>query len=171
MHSEPTPQHQWLQQLVGEWTSEMEATMAPDQPPEKFTGIEIVRSIGGLWTLGEGTGSMPGGGTMTSFMTLGYDPAQQRFVGTFIASMMTHMWIYHGQLDSTGNKLVLDTEGPSFDNPEVASTNGMNPLKLAKYKDTIEFLSPDHRTLSSSTIGPDGQWRQFMTAHYRRKGK
>jgi hypothetical protein len=38
----------------------------------------------------------------------------------------------------------------------------------AKYKDTIEIKSADHRTLSSSILGSDGKWQQFMTSHYRR---
>ena len=40
---------------------------------------------------------------------------------------------------------------------------------MAKYQDVIEFKSDDHRVLTSRTLGDDGQWREFMTAHYRRK--
>lgn len=47
---------QWLQKLVGEWTCETEVTMGSDQPVEKATGTEQVRSIGGLWVLAEGQG-------------------------------------------------------------------------------------------------------------------
>lgn len=39
---------------------------------------------------------------------------------------------------------------------------------MAKYKDVIEFIDDDHRTLTSQTPGPDGKWHQFMTAHYLR---
>ena len=47
MKTEPQREHQWLQKLVGEWTYEGEASMEPDQPREKFTGTESVRSLGG----------------------------------------------------------------------------------------------------------------------------
>jgi hypothetical protein len=144
--------------LVGEWTSEIEASMAPDRPPEKFVGTEAVRSIGGLWTMAEGRGEMPGGGTAVTVMTLGYDPAKERFVGSFIGSMMTHMWVYEGKLDAAGKALTLDTEGPHFG---IAG-------KLTRYKDVIEFVSDDHRTLTSHMQADDGTWNQFMTAHYRR---
>lgn len=159
MDAKPQKEHAWLQQLVGEWTSEMECVMGPDQPPMKNKGVESVRSIGGLWTMGEGSGEMPDGGKMTSMMTLGYDPQKQRFVGTFIASMMTHMWVYEGTLDAAGKELTLDTEGPGM------SGDG----KMMKYKDIITFVSDDHRTLTSRIQGDDGQWTEFMTAHYRRK--
>ena len=33
MKAEPQKEHQWLQKLVGEWTSEGEADMGPGQPP------------------------------------------------------------------------------------------------------------------------------------------
>jgi hypothetical protein len=160
MNAQPQAEHQWLQKLVGEWTSEMEAAMGPDKPPEKFVGTESVRSIGGLWTMGEGRGEMPGGGMAVTIMTLGYDPVRKRFVGTFIGSMMTHMWVYDGTLDAASKVLTLDTEGPHF------GTEG----KMARYKDVIEFVSDDHRTLTSQMQGDDGTWTKFMTAHYRRKG-
>ncbi len=40
---------------------------------------------------------------------------------------------------------------------------------MAKYQDIIEFVSDDHRMLKSRLRGPDGNWQNFMTAHYRRK--
>lgn len=160
MHVEPTTEHHWLQKLVGEWTSEMEAVMGPDQPTIKSSGTETVRSLGGLWTLGEGRAEMPDGNPGYTLMTLGYDPAKQRFVGTFIGSMMTNMWLYEGTLDSAGRVLTLDTEGPNFTGA---------PGELARYKDVITIVDDDHRILTSSLEGPDGKFTQFMTAHYRRQ--
>jgi len=154
---EPQQEHKWLQRLVGEWTSEMEAAMGPDKPKETFRGTESVRSIGGLWMMCEGRGSMPDGGGSTTVMTLGYDPAKQRFVGTFLGSMMTFLWNYEGTL--VGNVLTLDAEGPSF----------ADPTKMSKYKDSIEFKSDDERILSSQFMADDGTWHHFMTATYRRK--
>lgn len=89
MDIEPQKEHQWLHQLVGEWTYETECVMGPDKPPEKFKGSETVRLLGGLWVQCEGTGEMPGGGMATTIMTLGYDPQKKYYVGTFVASMMT----------------------------------------------------------------------------------
>lgn len=157
---EPRKEHQWLQRLVGEWTFEADCQMGPDQPPVKTTGNETVRSLGGLWTIGDGEGEMPGGGAFQSVMTLGFDPQTGRFVGTFIVGVMTHLWPYNGTVDAEGRVLTLDSEGPS------CTGDGT----MSKYQDIIEFLSDDHRTLSSQFLGPDGQWVPFMKAHYRRKG-
>ncbi len=159
MQTEPQQEHEWLQKLVGEWDYEHEYKMGPDQPPIKATGTETVKSLGGLWTVGEGEGEMPVGSPATVIMTLGYDPQQKRFVGTFIGSMITHLWIYNGTLDASGKVLTLDTEGPDFSGGP----------KMAKYQDIIEWVNDDHRTLSSRLQGEDGKWQHFMTAHYRRK--
>jgi hypothetical protein len=40
---------------------------------------------------------------------------------------------------------------------------------MANYRDVIEVLAPDHRTLTARVQSADGNWRQFMTTHYRRK--
>jgi hypothetical protein len=159
MKTEPQKEHEWLQQLVGEWTYESECVMGPDQPAERFKGKESVRSLGGLWVLCEGVGEMPGGGTGNLIITIGYDPAKQRFVGTFIGSMMANLWIYDGELDAAGKVLTLNAEGPSF------TGNG----KMANYQDIIEIKGANHRVLSSQVKGDDGTWTKFMTANYRRK--
>ena len=60
MNAEPRKEHHWLERLVGEWTYESEAPMAPGQPPVKHTGTESVRSLGGVWVLCEGRGEKAG---------------------------------------------------------------------------------------------------------------
>jgi Protein of unknown function (DUF1579) len=160
MKTEPQKEHKWLQKLVGEWTYETDATMGPDKPPEKYKGTESVRSLGGLWILAEGQGEMPGGGVATTMLTLGYDPQKKRYVGTWIGSMMTYLWVYEGgTLDANEKVLTLEAEGPDM------AAEG----KLAKYKDVIEFKSDDHRVLTSHMLGNDGKWQELMTANYRRK--
>ena len=159
MKAEPQQEHRWLERLVGEWTYQSEALMGPDQPPIKSQGTETVRSIGAVWVQCEGKGEMPGGGPTTTLITLGYDTAKKRFVGTFIGSMMTYLWVYEGELDPSGKKLILSAEGPAW------TVEG----KMARYHDIIEFVSDDHRTLTSQQLGDDGQWKEFMVAHYRRK--
>ena len=159
MMAEPQKEHEWLQKLVGEWNYESEATMEPGKPPMRFSGTENVRSLGGLWILAEGQGEMPGGGTATTMMTLGYDPQKKRFVGTWVGSMMTYLWVYDGELDAAESVLTLNAEGPSM------ATEG----KIEKYKDVIEFKNDNHRVLTSHMLGDDGEWHGFMTANYRRK--
>jgi len=157
---EPQKEHAWLHQLVGEWETEAEITGAPGQPPEKCRGKERVRKIGGFWIVADVEGKMPGTDkTMNAMLTLGYDPQQKKYIGTWIDSMLSHMWRYTGTLDADKKVLTLDTEGPSF----------ATPGKMAKYRDVFEIKNKDYKTLTSSVLGDDGKWTSFITVHYRRK--
>lgn len=159
MNAEPRKEHEWLQKFIGEWEFEGECIGGPDQPQMTFAGTESVRSLGGLWVVGEGKGEMPGCGESTTLLTLGFNPQTGRFVGTWVGSMMTHLWVYDGWLDESGRILTLECEGPDFANPE----------KMARYRDVVEFESDDHRILRSQAPLEDGTWNVFMTAHYRRR--
>ncbi|MGC4007409.1 MAG: DUF1579 domain-containing protein [Pirellulales bacterium] len=157
MFEKPTPQHQWLDKLVGSWTFENTCDMGSDQPAMKASGTAVGHSLGGLWTIIE-TDCLPSdGGAWSSIMSLGYDPASGRYIGTFAVSMMSKMWHYDGSVDATGKTLVLDTEGPKFDG------SGMT-----KYQDLVEYVSDDHWILKSRILLDDGTWRPFMESHHRR---
>jgi hypothetical protein len=156
--TEPRDEHRWLQKLVGKWTYEIQTAAGPDHPPMRLTGSETVRSLGGLWVVCEGRGENPDGTTGVSIMTLGFDPEKERFVGTFVGSMMTNLWVYEGTLDPAGNALTLDTEGPGYNTPR------------AKYKDVIAFNGDDERVMTSAWLREDGGWEEIMRSTYRRSG-
>ena len=158
MKTDATKEHRWLQQLVGEWTFEGECVMGPGKEPERSKGRESVRPLGDLWVIGEGEGQMPDGSPAKMLLTMGYDPDKGAFVGTWVGSMMSTLWVYDGRLDPAEKVLTLNAEGPSF------ADDG----KIAQYQDVITIESEDHRTLHSQVRGEDGAWNRFMTAHYRR---
>jgi hypothetical protein len=161
MKPQITDEHRWLAQLQGNWTFESDCEMGPGQPNAKTSGKEVFRSLGDAWMIGEMEGEMPVGTDIAyARMTLGYNATTGRFVGTWVGSMMTHLWIYDGELDATRRILTLNAEGPSF------AGDG----SMAHYRDVIEIKSPDHRTLTSSVQQPDGTWHTFMRASYRRVG-
>ena len=158
MTTEVQKEHEWLQQWVGEWAYECECMMEPGKPPEKFKGSESVRTLGGFWVLCDGYSEMPGGGMAAMLTTLGYDSQQQRFVGSWVGSMMSHFWVYDGSLDTQKNVLTLDTEGPC------CASDG----KLVKQRDVIEVKNADQRLLNSYLLGENEEWQLFMTTHYWR---
>ena len=154
----PQKEHEWLKQFIGEWEVEGEASMGADDPPVKSSGTETVRAIGGLWIIAEARTTMMDI-DCTSAFTLGYDPEKKKYVGTWVDSITSYLWPYEGTVDETGKKLTLESEGPS----------AMGPAKTAKYRETIEFKSPDHRVFTSSVQNEDGTWTTFVTSQYRRK--
>jgi hypothetical protein len=154
----PQKEHQWLKQLAGEWETEAEMVMEPGKPPLKCTGTETVRTLGGFWLVGEMKSNVMGI-PVTGVMTVGYDNAKKKYVGTWVCSMEGHLWKYEGEVDSAGKVLTLNTEGPDM----------TKPGKMCKMKDVLEVKGPDHVVLTSHMLTEDGKWVQFMTMTKKRK--
>jgi hypothetical protein len=160
MKAEITAEHAWLHRLVGEWRHEMATLDGVDQPAGVMAGSESVRRLGDAWVLAEGRGQMPDGSVTQTLMTLGYDPARQCIVGSWIGSMMNHLWYYQrGTLDADRRVLTLEADGPRFDGQP----------GLAHYRDVIEIVDDDTRLLHGNVQLDDGTWSRFMTARYRRE--
>lgn len=105
----PTPakEHEWLKKLEGTWTLAGEGQMGGQTFQSK--GTETVRSLGGFWIVSD-LQCECAGAPMTGLMTVGYDTAKGKFVGTWVCSMCDHMCKYEGTLQ--GDVLTLNTEGP-----------------------------------------------------------
>ena len=143
---EPTKQHEWLRQLVGEWDGDV------------GDGVANARMLGGLWLVSD-VKVMIGDTTMTAVWTVGYDPQKKKYVGTWVDSVTPYLWTYEGSLDASGRILTLETEGP---NPTAGG-------KMTKMRDAIEITDKEHFALSSSMRDDAGKWNTFMTVNYRRK--
>lgn len=157
MNNEPQAEHRWLHQLVGEWEGEGEAYGAPGEAPFAWKTIQSVRKIGELWIQCEARNETPKGAPDIMQITLGYDPAQGRYVGVFAGSMMSKLWIYEGRVEDDGRTLTLDTEGPDFASGQTR-----------KFQDIVELIGDDRHELRSRKLGDDGQWQPVMRVRYRR---
>ncbi len=153
-----TEQHAWLHRLVGEWRVEMTSMNGVAQPPGTMPGSESVRRLGDAWVILDGRGVAPDNSPVQTQMTLGHDPMRGDYAGTWIGSMMNHLWVYRGALADDGRRLLLDSDGPAFDDPG----------RTERYRDIIEIVSNDERLLHGNLLRPDGQWLHFMTARYTR---
>ena len=156
----PSAEHKWLEKFVGEWTTDMKATMGPDQPEMTCRGTLSSRSLGGFWVLNETVGDMVGE-PMSSVQTIGYDESTKKYVGTWVDSMTSFMWKYEGSIDKSGKVLTLDAEGPNF----------MEPGSMTKFQDIYEFKTSDEILMSSRMLGSDGKWVTFMSGTVKRVKK
>jgi hypothetical protein len=154
----PQKEHEWLKQFVGQWDSESEATAASGQPPIKCKGTMSSRMLGEFWVVSDVKGDM-GGTAISAIQTIGYDPEKKKYVGTWVDSMLNHLWHYEGTVDDSGRTLTLEAEGPNF----------MTGGKTTKFRDAYEFESKDHIIATSSALGEDGKWVTFMTGHLLRR--
>ncbi|GAB5405900.1 MAG: DUF1579 domain-containing protein [Aureliella sp.] len=150
-------QHKWLRKFVGEWEVVSEAGAGEGQPPMKTTSTMKSTMLGNLWIVNK-TETKAGGVTVNAIQTIGYDPKTKKYIGTWVDSMMNHLWHYKGTVDSTGMKITLAAEGPS-----------MSGEGTAKYRDAYEFTSDDTFTSTSSVLTADGKWVTFITGSGKRK--
>ena len=156
MFAKPQPQHHWLDQLIGNWKIEHHCEM-PDGSRSKTDGKMHCRSLGGMWLISESEGVSPEGEAWSSIMTVGFDTVLQRFVGTFVGSMMSNVWHYQGDLDESQRRLPLECEGPKFDG---AGT--------CQYRDTIEIVDANRWLFTSEFQNDDGQWYKFLNGIHTR---
>lgn len=158
MGTRPVQEHQWLRKLVGQWSVETTMTMGPDQNRQKLQGTESVKSLGGLWAFGEGKATMPDGTAVHYYFSLGYDVSFKEYRGCRFASMSSHLWKYVGKLSADGKVMTLDCVGPNM------TKDG----ETANYRDVIEIVDGNHRTLTSYGQDDSGDWQEFMKADYTR---
>ncbi len=156
--TKPQKEHEWLNKLVGEWETEAEMFMGPDQPPMKSKGTQSITNFGGLFAFGEGTGDMPNGKKIEYKIAIGYDVSFKEYRMVRIANMSSHIWNGHGQLSADGKTLTLDCVGP----------NMVKDGETANYRDVIEIIDDNNRTLKSYGQDENGNWQQFMINHHRR---
>jgi hypothetical protein len=147
-------EQRFLEKLVGTWN------VTSDDMKENGQWTEVVRSLHGAWFVAEGNGQMPdGSGAATTVLTLGYSPSKGKYVGTWIGSMMDHMWVYEGEVSPDGKVLSLYTRGPDC----------MGGSGEQDYREQIAFIDDDTRTFASAAKQADGSWKQLMEARYARK--
>lgn len=154
----PTKEHQWLAQFVGEWQTQSDCTRGPGEAPIKCEGAVIGRKLGEFWIVNEINSTMLDT-PINAIQTIGYDPVQKKYIGTWVDSMMNHMWKYEGTVDQSGKILTLEADGP---NPGASG-------KPTKFRDSYEFKTPDRILAKSSMLGDDGKWVTFMIGEMKRK--
>ncbi len=158
MGTKPWPEHAWLKNLVGEWRTESVMVMGPDQEPCTSHGTESVEDVGGLWAYAKGTATMPDGSPMAYYTTLGFDVSFKEYRGAWFATASSHLWKYVGELSADGKVMTLNCVGP----------NMVRDGETANYRDVIELVDSDHRTMTSYGQDDDGNWNQFMKVSYTR---
>lgn len=152
----PLDKHRWLNRFVGEWEFTTELHALPGEPLTT-EGTEQVRPIGEFWIIAESQSTMmdiP----MTNVLTFGYDPQQQKYIGTSVDSMSSTIWRYEGEVDDSGDRFTVRWEGPC---PRV-------PTDLVHFRGVTEFHSDDHRTFKATTRNDDGEWDTVVKVEFRR---
>jgi hypothetical protein len=146
-----------FKRLVGNWTFESEAILAPDQPRVKAKGTERVRALGAFWVILEAKLTVMGT-PIDAVMTIGTTQSNKILEGAWVSSASGKMVTYKGTLSKDGNTVELATEMP----------NPMKGGKKYKHKDVISMQGNDRRTLKSFILEDNGKWVEYLSATYKR---
>jgi hypothetical protein len=156
----PGDHHKHLDVLVGEFSLAGKAWMAPDAPPEEFTGTsKKAWSMDGRYI--EDNTSGPGMMEGTQFVgrgIYGYDNVKQQYTMVWYDNHSTGMMISYGTCDGSGK--VLTTTG-DYGDP-------MTGEKAQKFKCVFRVESKDKHTWESYKIGKDGKEVKDMEIVYTR---
>ncbi|MAB78452.1 MAG: hypothetical protein CMJ89_03770 [Planctomycetes bacterium] len=154
--SQPTVEHNRLQELAGVWDVDCKFYMDPSHPPVEFKGKETIEMFGNFWTQSLFEADMFGT-PLNGRCTLGYDPNKGEYVSTWIDTMSPTLFKFTGNFDAKNE--VLEMHGRAFDFQLKTETN---------YRTTEVYKSPDERLFEMFMEMPNGREVKMFTYAYQR---
>ncbi|MGI9517778.1 MAG: DUF1579 domain-containing protein [Pirellulaceae bacterium] len=137
-------EHKILKQEEGDWDASITMYMGPAgpyDPPQTSPGKESNRMIGDFWIVSDFSGDFEGM-PFTGLGQFGFDPAQQKYVGTWIDSFSPNATKMVGTYDAETRTMSYDTIGVGMDG---------NP---SKGKNVVVYESEDKRTMTMYAAAP-----------------
>ncbi|MFO0984581.1 MAG: DUF1579 domain-containing protein [Planctomycetota bacterium] len=153
---QPTKFHGYLKAQVGTWDATVKMMM-PGAPPSEDHAVATNTMIGDLWLVEDFKGSF-GGMPFSGRGITGYDSHKNKYVGTWVDSMVDYLIVVEGTADATGKVRTITYEAPSQTGP------GME-----KHRDVTELKDNDTILLSMYTTGADGKEAMTMQITYKRR--
>lgn len=104
----PGAKHKALEPFIGEWTAEIKAWMAPDQPPTESKGTaKATWILDGRYVQEEFTGDFMGQPFRGISLT-GYDNIREKYRSVWMDNMSTTMVTSEGDFDAAGKVLTFN---------------------------------------------------------------
>lgn len=154
------PEHELLQRMVGNWKFVKKSSPATGEPEVVGTGTISAELIGEFFVVSRWRGLVYEV-DFEAVQTIGYDVREQKYIGTWADSIMTHLWHFAGPVSEAENTktLTLQATGPS---PGGA---------IATFRERYLFRRPDSITVIAEMKTKGGTWQQFMTTELTRAAK
>lgn len=147
-------EHQMLKMDEGVWDAKITLLSRSDGEPAHYDAKETNTMIGELWSIG--TLEIPEL-DYSGFATLGYDPAQQQYIGTWIDSSTPSIVNMSGTYDQETKTLTL-----------FYTTYGENGQAIER-KNVMVYTDESTRDYVMYVKGEDG-WDRSMEILYKRTG-
>jgi hypothetical protein len=154
-----TAEHELLKQDVGTWDTEIKVWPSPDAEPIASKGRETSKLLpGGLWLETRFEGMMAST-PCVGVGTWGYDPAEKKYVGTWVDSMTPHVTYITGEYDPKTRTMTHTSEG-------------RDPATGEKFtrKSTLRYMADGTRLVEAYATGPDRQtWKTIEVKYTLRR--
>ena len=102
----PMKEHEMLKMDDGTWQANIKMWSTPDAEPSISSAKETNTMIGELWSIGKLEGNIAGT-DFIGYATLGYDPSQKKYVGTWVDSVTPEITQMSGTYDADSKTLTL----------------------------------------------------------------
>jgi hypothetical protein len=147
----PTPEHEHLKLLVGNW----DATIKAGGMESKGT-MTYKEQQGGLWLISHFEGDF-GGMKFEGDGLDGYSPAKKKYVGVWTDSMSAEPMVLEGTLDKEKQQMVMTGTGTGPDGMPIK----FKSVTSRKDKDNIDF--------TLYMVDNDGKENEMISIAYKRK--
>ncbi len=159
---EPAPQasdeQKLLQKDVGTWDAAVKLWPVPNAQPIESKAVEKNELLpGGLWLVSRFDGDF-GGVKFVGVGTVGYDPVEKKYVGTWIDNMTPHLMVIKAEYDPATKLLTGIGQGRD------AATG-----KESTTKQVSRFLDDNTRVFEMFSSDPDGKEFKMMEITYKRR--
>jgi uncharacterized protein DUF1579 len=155
----PSKEHEIFKNDVGTWDATMKLFGVPGAEPTVSKCTETNELVGGMWLVSRFEGELMGM-PFTGIGTWGYDPAEKKYVGTWIDNMSPYPQVLRGDYDAATKTLSAMAE----------SRDPMSGEKVT-YQETVRSVDPNTRLFTMSLPDGKGGYQKMLEIEYKRRAK
>lgn len=153
-------EHKLLHKDVGTWDATMKMFPMEGAEPIESKATETSELLqGGMWLVSRFKGDIFGM-PFSGMGTVGYDPVDKKYVGTWVDSISPHLTIMKGEYDAATKTMTAVAEGRDFETGQVTQS-----------KHITRYIDDNTRTFEIHAKEEGGKERKVMEIHYKRRAR
>jgi hypothetical protein len=151
-------EHKFLHKDVGTWDAVMKIFPQEGAAPVESKGSEKNELLpGGMWLISQFKGEVFGV-PFTGVGTIGYDPIEKKYVGTWVDSISPHLTVMKGEYDAAKKTMTSIAEVRDFRTGEVTQS-----------KHITRYIDDNTRTFEIHSKEGGDKERKVMEIQYKRR--
>jgi hypothetical protein len=153
-------QHKFLHKDVGTWDATMKIFPMEGAEPVESKGSETNELLeGGMWLVSRFKGEIFGM-PFSGMGTVGYDPIEKKYVGTWVDSMSPYLMVMKGEYDAAKKTMTSVAEG-----------RDMATGQITKSTHITRYIDDDTRIFEIHATEEGGQERKVLEIQYKRRAE